>query len=58
MMNRYAAVVVVVLAAMLTACATHTRYYSTDGTRTTEIERTMHLGSPLQSDDPDKGATQ
>ena len=30
----------------LCACTTHTRYYTTDGTRVTEIERTTNIGSP------------
>ena len=29
----------------LSACTSHTRYYTTDGTRTTEIERTTHVGA-------------
>ena len=27
------------------ACTSHTRYYTTDGTRVTEIERTTHIGA-------------
>lgn len=38
------AMIVIVLAA-LCACTSHTRYYTTDGTRVTEIERTTHIGS-------------
>ena len=29
----------------LCACTSHTRYYTTDGTRVTEIERTTHIGA-------------
>lgn len=50
MMNRYAAMVVVVLAAMLAACTTHTRYYTTGGIRTAEIERTMNFGATNTGD--------
>ena len=42
---------------LLTACTAHTRYYSTDGTRTTEIERTTQFGAPEQRFDGATNAT-
>ena len=38
-------VMIVIVLAALCACTSHTRYYTTDGTRVTEIERTTHIGS-------------
>ena len=38
-------VMAVIVLAALCACTSHTRYYTTDGTRVTEIERTTHIGA-------------
>ena len=38
-------VMTVIVLAALCACTSHTRYYTSDGTRVTEIERTTHIGA-------------
>ena len=43
-------VMIVIVLAALCACMSHTRYYTTDGTRVTEIERTTHIGSTRAGD--------
>ena len=42
-------VMIVIVLAALCACTSHTRYYTTDGTRVTEIERTTNIGSPTSA---------
>lgn len=37
-------IVVLVAWAVLSGCTSHTRYFTTDGTRTTEFERTTTIG--------------
>ena len=39
-------VTIVIVLAALCACTSHTLYYTTDGTRVTEIERTTRIGTP------------
>ena len=51
-------VMIVIVLAALCACTSHTRYYTTDGTRVTEIERTTNIGSTRTGDqqvDPTAG---
>ena len=43
-------VMIVIVLAALCACTSHTRYYTTDGTRVTEIERTTQIGSTRTGD--------